>query len=139
MRFANDKVSPICKAPYGVNWKDRLTAYNGTTISYNAIGSVTNDGTWTYTWQGGKQPAGMAKSGTTITYDYDHNGQRVKKTVNGTETKYAVEGKRVTHLTKGAQQAALLLRWSGPTCDGKLQRDASPLPVQPAGRRNRDC
>ena len=31
------------------NWKDKLTAYNGVAINYDAIGNPTNDGTWAYT------------------------------------------------------------------------------------------
>ena len=41
---------------YGdANWKDKLTAYNGTTITYDAIGNPLNDGTWTYAWSAGRQ------------------------------------------------------------------------------------
>ena len=37
---------------YGdTNWKDKLTAYNGTAITYDAIGNPLNDGSWTYEWQ----------------------------------------------------------------------------------------
>ena len=37
---------------YGdANWKDKLTAYNGTAITYDAIGNPLNDGSWTYEWQ----------------------------------------------------------------------------------------
>ena len=31
------------------NWRDKLTAVNGSTIRYDAIGNPLNDGTWTYT------------------------------------------------------------------------------------------
>ena len=34
------------------NWKDKLTAYNGVTISYDAIGNPLTDGTWTYKYKG---------------------------------------------------------------------------------------
>ena len=43
----------------------------------------------------------MSKTGTTITYDYDRNGLRVRKTVNGTATNYTLNGTQITHLTKG--------------------------------------
>ena len=70
------------------NWKDKLTAYNGKTITYDAIGNPTNDGTWTYAWQAGRQLKQMTKSGTTIQYEYDHDGLRTQKivTANGTTT-----------------------------------------------------
>ena len=31
------------------NWKDKLTAYNGQSITYDAIGNPLNDGIWSYT------------------------------------------------------------------------------------------
>ena len=43
---------------YGnAGWKDQLTAFDGTPITYDAIGNPLNEGTWTYTWQHGKQLA----------------------------------------------------------------------------------
>ena len=84
------------------NWKDKLTAYNGKAITYDAIGNPLTDGTWTYQWQASRQLKQMTKSGTTIQFKYDHNGLRVGKVVNGTETKYMLHGKLVTHLTVGS-------------------------------------
>ena len=87
---------------YGdANWKDKLTAYNGTAITYDAIGNPLNDGTWNYTWTAGRQLAQMAKDGMTIQYKYDHNGLRIAKVVNGVETKYILNGKQLTHLHRG--------------------------------------
>ena len=81
------------------NWKDKLTSYNGQAITYDAIGNPLNDGTWTYTWNAGRQLKQMSKSGTTVQFKYDHNGLRVGKVVNGTETKYQLHGKLLTHMT----------------------------------------
>ena len=87
---------------YGdANWKDKLTAYNGTAINYDAIGKPLNDGTWAYTWNAGRQLAQMSKAGATIQFKYDHNGLRVGKIVNGVETRYTLHGKTVTHMTVG--------------------------------------
>ena len=87
---------------YGdANWKDKLTAYNGTTITYDAIGNPLNDGTWTYTWSAGRQLTQMVKDGMTIQYRYDHNGLRIAKIENGVETRYVLNGKRLTHLHRG--------------------------------------
>ena len=58
-----------------------------------------NDGTWKYTWNAGRQLKQMSKSGTTVQFKYDHNGLRVGKVVNGTETKYQLHGKLLTHMT----------------------------------------
>ena len=41
---------------YGdANWKDKLTAYNGIPITYDAIGNPLNDGERVYTWGAGRQ------------------------------------------------------------------------------------
>lgn len=37
------------------DWPDLLTAFNGKSITYDAIGNPLSDGTWTYAWQHGRQ------------------------------------------------------------------------------------
>ena len=90
---------------YGNNqWKDLLTAYNGKTISSDAVGNMTSDGTWTYTWEHGKQLAGQSKSGTTISYAYGAGGMRLKKTVGSTTYTYAYNGSLLTNVASSAEQ-----------------------------------
>ena len=49
-------VMKIDSYTYGdVNWKDKLTAFNGQAITYDAIGNPTTDGSWNYTWVNGRQ------------------------------------------------------------------------------------
>ena len=85
------------------NWKDKLTSYNGQTITYDAIGNPTNDGTWTYTWQTGRQLKQMSAEGTNVSFKYDHNGMRVQKVVEQSWypeiTNYTYHGKLLTHMT----------------------------------------
>ena len=85
------------------NWKDKLTSYNGQTITYDAIGNPTNDGTWTYTWQAGRQLKQMSAEGTSVSFKYDHNGMRVQKVVEQSwypeTTNYTYHGKLLTHMT----------------------------------------
>ena len=70
---------------YGdANWPDLLTAFNGKSITYDAIGNPLSDGTWTYAWQHGRQLASMSKSGSSIAYGYNADGKRISKTINGT-------------------------------------------------------
>ena len=83
------------------NWRDKLTAVNGSTIRYDAIGNPLNDGTWTYTWQNGRQLQKMQKAGVTAEFVYNADGLRVQKTVNGVVTGYTLHGKNVVHMTKG--------------------------------------
>ena len=71
---------------YGdADWGDKLTAYRGQSITYDEIGNPLNDGTWTYTWQQGRQLATMSNGSTTWTYTYDANGMRIGRS-NGTKT-----------------------------------------------------
>ena len=87
------------------NWKDKLTAYNGNTITYDAIGNPLSDGTWTYTWGAGRQLRQMSRTGMTVQLKYDHNGLRTQKIVteNGitTTTDYTLHGKLVTEMRRG--------------------------------------
>ena len=90
---------------YGdANWRDKLTAVNGSTIRYDAIGNPLNDGTWTYTWQNGRQLQKMQKSGVTAEFVYNADGLRVQKTVNGVATKYTLHGKNIVHMTSGTDE-----------------------------------
>ena len=85
------------------NWKDKLTAYNGVPITYDAIGNPLNDGTWTYEWQAGRQLKRVSTEGKAVSFKYDHNGLRTQKVVEadwGPETtNYYLHGKLLTHMT----------------------------------------
>ena len=88
---------------YGdANWKDKLTAYNGTAITYDAIGNPLNDGMWTYEWQAGRQLKRMSRDGQALTFKYDHNGMRIQKVLEHDwypeTTNYTYHGKLLTHM-----------------------------------------
>mgnify|MGYP000363325740 FL=1 len=80
-------------------WKDLLTSYDGQALTTDAIGNLTSDGTWNYTWQHGRQLAQMSKpngSGTeNINFTYDAKGRRIAKerettgSVDGDSYRYA--------------------------------------------------
>ena len=107
-RFAYaDTTNPLETVTYtygDANWRDKLTAVNGSTIRYDAIGNPLNDGTWTYTWQNGRQLQKMQKAGVTAEFVYNADGLRVQKTVNGVATKYTLHGKNVVHMTSGTDE-----------------------------------
>ncbi len=65
-------------------WKDLLTGYDGATLTYDAIGNVTNDGTWSYTWQHGRQLAGMSSGTKSLTFDAWGNVLSVTGSMSGT-------------------------------------------------------
>ena len=107
-RFAyKDTTSPLETVTYTYgdeNWRDKLTAVNGNAIAYDAIGNPLHDGTWTYTWQNGRQLQKMQKAGVTAEFVYNADGLRVQKTVNGVATKYTLHGKNVVHMTSGTDE-----------------------------------
>ena len=69
------------------SWKDRLTSYNGQTITYDAIGNpltYNNGSAYAFTWEG-RQMQSATKGNITWTYTYNADGLRIGKT-NGTTT-----------------------------------------------------
>lgn len=84
------------------NWKDQLTSYNGQSITYDAIGNPLTYNGNTYTWQNGRELAGITNTeeGLSISYNYNDDGIRTSKTVNGVTTRYHLEGTNVIYEKK---------------------------------------
>lgn len=90
-------------------WKDLLTSYDGQLLTSDEIGNLANDGTWSYTWQHGRQLAQMSRpdaSGDTemIRFRYDSGGHRIGKdsgvyhaSYSGGEIVYAGETTRTSY------------------------------------------
>ena len=110
--------------PYGYDdatWSDLLTSIGGQSLTADEIGNLLSDGTWTYTWQHGRQLAGMSKSGQTIAYGYDSDGKRITKTVNGTAYNYHYLGDQLVELTWGSNKLHFTYDSTGPlsvNCNG---------------------
>ena len=76
------------------NWKDKLTAYNGKIIDYDAIGNPLSYDGKTFTWLGRR--LNTYKSGSTTTsYTYNSDGIRTSKTVGNTTTEYFLSGSQI--------------------------------------------
>ena len=82
-------------------WKDQLTAYNGTPITYDGSGNPLQYRGMTFTWQRGRQLQSVTKNGVTTTFQYDAQGRRISKTTGGTTTEYYYNGSTLTALKKG--------------------------------------
>ncbi|MBQ7935907.1 MAG: hypothetical protein IJ333_06115, partial [Clostridia bacterium] len=85
-------------------WKDLLTAYNGQTITYDAIGNPLayyNGKQYNMTWKQGRQLATVAVGGTTTQYAYDTSGLRTSKTVGSTTYHYLYNGNQLVEQTWG--------------------------------------
>ena len=102
-------------------WSDLLTSIGGQSLTADEIGNLLSDGTWTYTWQHGRQLAGMSKSGTNIAYGYDSGGRRITKTVNGTTYNYFYLGNQLVELTWSGNKLHFTYDSTGPlsvNCNG---------------------
>ena len=75
------------------NFKNGVTLYDGTdTIEYDENGNPVSYRGYSMVWTKGRQLAALSDTETTMSFKYDCNGIRTKKTVNGVETKYTYVG-----------------------------------------------
>jgi len=83
------------------NWKDKLTAYGDTPITYDAIGNPLTYRGYTLTWQNGRQLASMQLMQMRIEFTYDVDGLRTSKTIPNVdlEHKYYYVGNRLQYET----------------------------------------
>ncbi|WP_434300687.1 RHS repeat-associated core domain-containing protein [Corallococcus exiguus] len=71
----------------------QLTAWNGQTMSYDANGNLTSDGTRAFTWDVRNQLAQINNgTGTLATFLYEPTGRRSRKTMSGTAEDYLYSG-----------------------------------------------
>jgi RHS repeat-associated protein len=84
------------------NWGDKLTSYNGETITYDEIGNPLSyrDG-MEMTWLNGRKLTTLQSGNDSISYKYDSNGVRTSKTVNGVEYTYEYLNGQLMHETRG--------------------------------------
>ncbi|MBO5211837.1 MAG: DNRLRE domain-containing protein [Clostridia bacterium] len=71
------------------NWPDKLTAFNGNTIIYDAIGNPQSYYDWKQMdWDNGRQLVEILEQENLYQYTYDGDGIRTSKNVNGTLTEF---------------------------------------------------
>ena len=83
-------------------WLDRVTCITDDAsgkvfgITYDGIGNTLSyrDG-MSFTWKNGRQLATFTQGQTSVSYDYNENGIRNKKTVNGITTSYILAGSTI--------------------------------------------
>ena len=83
-------------------WGDLLTAYDGHTITHDAMGNMTSYNGSTYTWQG-RQLKTIQGGGNAYSYQYNADGIRTSKTVNGTTTEYFLSGTQILAQKTGSE------------------------------------
>ena len=100
------------------DWRNGVTLYDGTdSITYDYCGNPVNYRGYTMTWAKGKQLSTMTKGEQTLSFKYDANGIRTKKTVNNVEYEYTYVGDKLVRVeSDGLDYGPLTIYY---TADGK--------------------
>ena len=81
-------------------WKDQLLSWNGQSYAYDAGGNPTVLRGMALTWGEGRRLKRIAATAGEVTFAYDSDGKRVKKTSGNTETKYYYNGSTLSGLVR---------------------------------------
>ena len=81
-------------------WKDQLLSWNGKSYAYDAGGNPTVLRGMALTWGEGRRLKRIAATAGEVTFAYDSDGKRVKKTSGNTETKYYYNGSKLSGLVR---------------------------------------
>ena len=84
-------------------WGDQLTSYDNTAITYDGMGNPTSYRGYTFGWRG-KQLVSAGNGTDTITYEYNEDGLRQKKTVNNVDTDYFYNGSVLIGMQRGTDK-----------------------------------
>jgi RHS repeat-associated protein len=114
---------------YSTNSVNQYTQVGSVTPTYTAKGSLSSDGTFTYSYDGWNRLATASGAGNSATYTYDATGRRKSKTVNGTTTVYVTSGDQEVLEYDGSTGQILAWYTYGAGIDEALNR------IQPSGAR----
>lgn len=83
-------------------WSDQLTSYNGSTITYDSMGNpiLYRDGI-SFSWENGKELSSITNGDNQYSYEYNSQGIRISKTVNGVKHTYTLQGSKILSETYG--------------------------------------
>jgi len=82
---------------YSDIWKDQLVQVDDSNITYDSIGNMTSYNGYNYTWTNGNELKRVTTGNNQYDYEYNIEGIRTKKTVNGKETEYYLEGTNIIY------------------------------------------
>jgi YD repeat-containing protein len=104
------------------NADNEMTAFNGTAMTYDANGNLTNDGTNTYAWDARNHLSAITGA-VAASFVYGPFGRRMSKTINGASTGFLYDGLNpIQELQNGAPSANML---TGLGIDEYFQRSDS--------------
>ena len=110
--YGNIKTKNGISYVYDTTWKDKLTSYNGKTITYDAQGNPTNYMGTTLVWEKGRQLKQFGSN----TYTYNNDGIRTSKTVGGVKHSYVLDGTNIVKETWGSNTLIPLYDLDGTVC-----------------------
>lgn len=80
---------------YGNTWKDQMTSYNGSTVTYDDMGNPLTYLGMKLSWEKGRELVQVEKDGNTTGYVYDSDGRRIQKIGKDGTTHYYLNGSAV--------------------------------------------
>ena len=80
-------------------WNDRLTSYNGSTITYDDVGNPITIGGIPLTWEGRQLVEYGTAAAFSYKYTYNADGIRTSKNIDGTVHTYVLDGSRIVSET----------------------------------------
>ncbi len=99
---------PTAVSGNAFNADNGMSAFNGTTLSYDANGNLTNDGTNTYTWDARNHLTAISGA-MAASFIYDAFGRRASKSIGAATTQFLYDRMNpVQELQGGAPSANLL-------------------------------
>lgn len=90
------------------NADNGMTAFGGASLSYDANGNLTSDGTNTYTWDARNHLTAIGGAAT-ASFTYDAFGRRASKSIAGTTTQFLYDGSNPMQELQGGAPTANLL------------------------------
>ena len=87
-------------------WKDQLLSWNGKSYAYDAGGNPTVLRGMALTWGEGRRLKRIAATAGEVTFAYDSDGKRVRKTSGGNTTTYYYNGNVLSGLVRKASKDA---------------------------------
>ena len=113
--------TPVPYAYTNADWGDQLIEYNGQTITYDSMGNPTSYRGYTFGWRG-KQLTSASNGTNSLTFEYNEDGLRQKKTVNNIDTNYFYNGSVLIGMQRGtstflfsydASGSVVSVNWNG--------------------------
>lgn len=88
-------ISPQSTSSATYNLLNQQLTFGSSTLTYDANGSLTNDGENVYTWDARNRLISVSGPSVEASFEYDATGRRSRKTINGITTNFLYDGANV--------------------------------------------